>query len=232
MKFGIIGAMQEEVELLIGMLVDREEHQIANGLFYTGQLEGRDVVLLQSGIGKVNAALTTSILIDRFSPDVVINTGSAGGLDTNLNVGDVVLAKQLTYGDADATAFGYSYGQVPQMPAFYEPEAELQSKVLALLKAISTDYQVVEGLILTNDSFIHRPDQREHLLAHFPNAQASEMEATAIAQTAFQFKIPSIVIRSLSDIAGKESSMTYEEFLPLAAENSARIVKTIVTELN
>lgn len=231
MKFGIIGAMESEVEQLRTQLSNRVEHRIANGLFYTGQLAGKDVILLQSGIGKVNAALTTALMIDRFAPDVIINTGSAGGLDTALNVGDVVLAKQTTYGDADATAFGYAYGQVPQMPAFYEPEQQLQTKVLAILTAISSEHQVAEGLIVTTDSFIHRPDQREHIVSHFPTAKAAEMEATAIAQTAFQFNVPSIIIRSLSDIAGKESSVTYDEFLPLAAKNSANIVTEIVKKL-
>lgn len=125
MVIGIIGAMEEEVVLLRGKLENRQDRVIAGCEFNTGTIDGVKVVLLKSGIGKVNAAIGTTLLIQLYSPDRIINTGSAGGFYPSLSVGDIVISTELRYHDVDATVFGYEYGQVPQMPAFYQPDSHL-----------------------------------------------------------------------------------------------------------
>ncbi len=125
MRIGIIGAMDEEVELLKEKLLNRQDETIAGCEFHRGSISGQEIILLKSGIGKVNAAIGTSLLIQLFKPDVVINTGSAGGLDETLQVGDIVISTEVRYNDVDATVFGYEFGQVPAMPAYYSPDESL-----------------------------------------------------------------------------------------------------------
>ncbi len=119
MKIGLIGAMEEEVEILKNKLENRQDKKIAESVFYLGDLDGHEIILLQSGIGKVNAAVGTTLMIHVFQPDYIINTGSAGGFDPRLSVGDVVIGSEVRHHDVDVTVFGYEYGQVPQMPACY-----------------------------------------------------------------------------------------------------------------
>lgn len=128
MTIGIIGAMEEEVELLKNSMSSVEEIVIGGAKFYIGEIASKEVVLLESGIGKVNAALGTTLMADRFKPEVIINTGSAGGMAEGLAVGDVIISDRLAYGDVDVTEFGYTYGQVPRMPAFYQGDAVLLKK--------------------------------------------------------------------------------------------------------
>ncbi|MCM3587734.1 5'-methylthioadenosine/S-adenosylhomocysteine nucleosidase [Mesobacillus maritimus] len=231
MRIAIIGAMDEEVTLLREKIDNKEQETIAGFEFTSGTLEGADVVLLRSGIGKVNAAMSTAILLDRFKPDYVINTGSAGGLNPELNVGDVVISTEVRHHDVDVTAFGYEYGQVPQLPAALEAEASLVEVAETCAKEIN-GIQVVKGLITTGDSFISKPEQAEFILSKFNDLQAVEMEAAAIAQVAFQFGIPFVIIRSLSDIAGKESNISFDQFLETAAVNSATMVMKIIAKLD
>lgn len=125
MKIAVIGAMEEEVIILRNQLENKKTEIIANSEFSSGTYGGKDVVLLKSGIGKVNAAMSTTILIERYHPDLIINTGSAGGLNPELNVGDLVISDDVCHHDVDATVFGYAYGQVPQMPAAYQADERL-----------------------------------------------------------------------------------------------------------
>ncbi|WP_262365262.1 5'-methylthioadenosine/S-adenosylhomocysteine nucleosidase, partial [Vibrio cholerae] len=127
MKIGIIGAMQQEVAILKDLIEDVQEVNQAGCTFYSGQIQGVDVVLLQSGIGKVSAALGTALLISQYAPDVVINTGSAGGFDASLNVGDVVISSEVRHHDADVTAFGYEIGQMAGQPAAFKADEKLMT---------------------------------------------------------------------------------------------------------
>ncbi|MBM7649033.1 adenosylhomocysteine nucleosidase [Bacillus ectoiniformans] len=230
MKIAIIGAMEEEITILRDHMEDTQVQVIANSEFTTGTMKGAEVVLLRSGIGKVNAAMTTSVLLHHFKPDAVINTGSAGGLNPELNVGDVVISTEVRHHDVDVTAFGYEYGQVPQLPAAFKADETL---VQAAVKSVEAEegVQVVSGLIATGDSFMSDPERVKHIQGKFTDLQAVEMEAAAIAQVAHQFNVPFVVIRSLSDIAGKESGISFEQFLPKAALHSANAVMSIVSEL-
>ncbi|KIL53397.1 5'-methylthioadenosine/S-adenosylhomocysteine nucleosidase [Jeotgalibacillus alimentarius] len=230
MRIGIIGAMEEEVELLRNSMENIRTETIANSEFTSGVLRGKEVVLVKSGIGKVNAAMTTTILMERFNPDRIINTGSAGGFDPSLSVGDVVISNEVRHHDVDVTAFNYEYGQVPGMPAAFVADAKLKETALSCTKSIS-DIKSVAGLIATGDSFMNDPKRVEALQGKFDNLQALEMEAAAIAQVAHQYETPFVIIRSLSDIAGKESHVSFDQYLKTAAVNSANLIMQMTEEL-
>lgn len=230
MLVGIIGAMEEEVVILREKLRGLKEYQLAGFEFSLGKLAGVDVVLLKSGIGKVNAAIATTLMIQLYQPDYIINTGSAGGCNPELKVGDIVVADELRYHDVDATGFGYEFGQVPDMPAYYLPDAYLVA--LALQSGQQLDVRVVKGLITSSDSFMDELERVEEVRRCFPGVNAAEMESTAIAQVAWQFGIPFVIIRSLSDIAGSDSLTSYEQFLEQASINSASLVELMLKEID
>jgi adenosylhomocysteine nucleosidase len=236
---GIIGAMDEEVELLRSTMTNMkmETPEGANAFaFYTGELEGKPVVLLRCGIGKVNAAVGCTLLLIRYTPDLVVNTGSAGGIDPGLTFGDAIIAEGLLHHDVDVTAFNYAPGQVPGMPAVYPvPEDLVKQAEVAVdtLKAEGTlpaSFTHKRGLIGSGDVFMHEPARIAQVRALFPGVKAVEMEGAAIAQTCFLFKTPALFIRALSDIAGVESPVTSEQFLPVAATHSAEIVKRLARD--
>lgn len=230
LKIGIIGAMDEEVELLKETLEEREDHLIAGYSLYTGKMHGVEVVLLKSGIGKVNAAIGTTLLLQEFQPTCVINTGSAGGFAEDLEVGDVVISSEVRHHDVDVTIFGYEPGQVPGLPAGFTPDtylADVAERCISRMEGMKT----VQGLIATGDSFMNCPERVAKTRENFPTMKAVEMEAAAIAQTCHQFDIPFIVIRALSDIAGKESDLSFEQFLVVAAKHSAEMVIAMVQSI-
>ncbi len=230
MKIAIIGAMEEEVAYLRENIESAESVVIANTEYTTGLMFGVDVVLLKSGIGKVNAAMGTAVLLEKFKPDFIINTGSAGGYNPDLNVGDMVISTEVRHHDVDVTAFDYEYGQVPQLPAAFIADEKLVSlaeKVAAGIDGVG----VGKGLIATGDVFMSDPERVQFVREKFPQLQAVEMEAAAIAQVAYQFGIPFVVTRALSDIAGKESDLSFDQFLEKAALHSAQLAMGIVKEL-
>ena len=226
---GIIGAMEEEVAILKDQLTQLDEIHIAHVKFYRGQLNDHEVVLTQSGIGKVNVAISTTLLIHEFKPDVIINTGSAGALDGELNVGNVVVSESVAYHDADAQAFGYDLGQIPQMPAQYAADVKLLELTTEAIEAQSLTAQ--KGLIVSGDSFIGTNTQRETIRVAFPEALAVEMEATAIAQTCYQFNVPFIITRAISDLANGEAELSFEAFLKKAAQSSSQVVENLVNKI-
>lgn len=230
MKVAIIGAMEEEVVILRDQLENRTEEVIAGSEFTGGTFKGVDVVLLKSGIGKVNAALSTTLLLDRYKPDYVINTGSAGGFHESLNVGDVVISTEVRHNDVDVTVFGYEYGQVPGLPPAFIPAEELVEIAVEKAKEVE-GIQVASGLIVTGDSFLSDPKRVNFIRSKFENLHAGEMEAAAIAQVCHQFNVPFVIIRALSDIAGKESNISFDQFLHTAAKHSAELVLKIVEAL-
>lgn len=226
---GIIGAMEEEVEILKSSIENRETIQIAHVIFYKGNIEDKQVVLAQSGIGKVNAAITATLLINEFKPDLIINTGSAGSVDSELNIGDIIISNKVYYHDVNATAFGYKLGQVPSMPEFYETDNELIDLAKSSIEQL--DLNGIVGEVATGDSFIGSIDQRKVIKSNFPTASVVEMEASAIAQTCYQYNVPIIVTRAVSDLADKESDVTFEEFLKVACVNSSKIVKLLLNRV-
>jgi adenosylhomocysteine nucleosidase len=231
MKIAIIGAMEEEVTLLRENITERTQETVAGCEFTFGKMHGKDVILLRSGIGKVNAAMSTTILLEKYKPDYIINTGSAGGYNPALNVGDAVISTEVRHHDVDVTAFGYEYGQVPQLPAAFLADEKLMTCAVNAAKEIN-EFQVEKGLIVTGDSFMEDPARVEFVRSKFTDLQAVEMEAAAIAQVAFRFSVPFVIIRSLSDIAGKESEVSFDQFIDKAARNSAALVMKMVASLS
>ncbi|OUL59205.1 5'-methylthioadenosine/S-adenosylhomocysteine nucleosidase [Pseudoalteromonas ulvae] len=230
MNIGIIGAMEPEVAILRDTMTQVNTTQVAGFTFYTGQLAEHTVTLVQSGIGKVASSIATTLLIERFSPDCIINTGSAGGFEQSLNVGDVVISSEVRHHDVDVTAFGYEFGQVPNMPAGFAAHPTL---IEAAQQAIASldNVKTMTGLICTGDSFMCDPVRIEATRTQFPSMLAVEMEGASIAQTCHQLNTPFVVIRSLSDIAGKESPESFEAYLVTASENSSKMVTALLTNL-
>ncbi len=230
MKIGILGAMDQEVALLQASLDNQEVVEWKHLTFYTGSLHGVEVVVVKCGIGKVAAAVATTALVDRFAPDYVVNTGSAGGFDTDLNIGDLVIATSVLHHDIDITHFGYTLGQAAGMPATYESDETL---ILAAEQAAkqSLDVTTKRGLICTGDSFIGSDEAAARLREAFPTMAAVEMEGAAIAQTCFMLSTPFLVIRSLSDIAGKTSTVSFQSYLEKAAKHSAELVMQMIAVL-
>lgn len=237
MKLGILVAMEEEIRLLIEKLAEPQIHEVANQVFYDGTLYGIPVTLVKSGIGKVNASIATTLLIERFNVDAVINTGSAGGINEGLAIGDLVVATELSYNDTDNRVFNYTYGQIPAMPETYESNKKLNQRIAAV--AESQDWTVSSGQIVTGDSFISSQTQIDTIKNHFPNALVTEMEGAAVAQTCYQFDVPFTVIRAVSDAGDESASVDFDEFVVLAGKRSAELVlafikkyaKEVITEI-
>lgn len=228
---GIIGAMEPEVALLRQQISNVTTTELGSFTFYSGMLAGINVVLVQSGIGKVASALATALMIQHFKPAAVINTGSAGGFDPELNVGDIVISTDVCHHDVDVTAFGYVIGQVPQMPATFAAHPELIKAAELSIQALGF-CQTKKGLIATGDSFICDPARIAIIRQQFSTMLAVEMEGAAIAQVCHMLQTPFVVIRSLSDIAGKESPQSFEAYLSVAAKNSSAMVLELLPRLS
>ncbi|MDR0448040.1 MAG: 5'-methylthioadenosine/S-adenosylhomocysteine nucleosidase [Treponema sp.] len=231
---GIIGAMEPEVIMLRDLLKETIRESTGGFDFFKGTLEGKDVVLLRCGIGKVNAAVGCTLLIDHYHPELVINTGSAGGIGPGLHFGDAVISQGLVHHDADVTAFNYEPGQLPGMPAVFPVPSnliELAEQAVDELKQekiLPEGFNHVRGIIGSGDVFMNDPERIARTAKQFPELRAIEMESAAVAQSCWLFKVPCLVIRALSDIAGIESSIRFDEFLPAASKNSCEIVRKIL----
>lgn len=231
MTIAIIGAMEPEVAILKNNMENLNTTKIANYEYFSGQLNGQNVVLVQSGIGKVASAIATALLINNFNPEYVINTGSAGGFDKELKVGDIAVGNKLVHHDVDVTAFNYEFGQVPNMPARFSAD----EKLVALAKESIAEMDEITckvGLVATGDSFMCDPVRIEATRQQFPDMLAVEMEGAAIAQTCYQMDTPFLVIRSLSDIAGEESPMSFDAYLEIASKNSSELVMKLLNKLS
>ncbi|BAN95056.1 MTA/SAH nucleosidase [Plautia stali symbiont] len=229
MKAGIIGAMEQEVTLLRDKIENRQTLTLAGCEIYTGTLNGVEVALLRSGIGKTAAALGTTLLLELCKPDLVINTGSAGGLAPTLQVGDIVVSDEVRYHDADVTAFGYEPGQMAGCPAAFVADSALIAAAEQVIKQL--DLNTVCGLVVSGDAFINGAAPLERIRSTFPQAIAVEMEATAIGHVCHQFKVPFVVVRAISDVADKASHLSFEEFLSVAAKQSSLMVENLLAQL-
>lgn len=220
MKFGIIAAMPEELRTLIGALEQGAEQLVLGRTYHTGTLGQHEVVLVQSGIGKVMAAMSVAVLAQQFQVDIIINTGSAGAVAAGLALGDVVIARQLVYHDVDVTAFGYDYGQMAGQPLYFEADENLVARMQEVLDQQAVVAHV--GLIATGDSFIAGQDKVVAIKAHFPDVLAVEMEGAAIAQVAHSLKLPFLIVRAMSDTAQGDANITFDNFIIEAGKRSAQ----------
>ena len=230
-RIGIIGAMELEVEELKSKMTISRIVEKASMEFYTGTLNGVDVVIVRSGIGKVNAALCVQILADVFQVTHVINTGVAGSLNPALDIGDILVSSDALHHDMDATIFGYKLGEVPQMGVreFKASEAMITAAVTSC-KEVNPDIHVKTGRVVSGDQFISSKEVKEKLIANFAG-DCTEMEGASIAHGAYLNKIPFVIIRAISDKADNSAEMDYPTFEKQAAKHSARLVEHMITLL-
>jgi len=230
-KIGIIGAMELEVSELKSQLEDIQIIEKTGMKFYEGKLNGKNVVIVQSGIGKVNAGVCTQILIDAFGVDAVINTGVAGSLRAEINIGDIVVSTDACEHDMDVSALGYEPGIIPQMAeSFFKADKDLVDKAIAVCKEVNPDIEVYEGRVLSGDQFISDNAVKDRLIKHFQGS-CTEMEGAAVAHVAYLNQIPYVVIRAISDKADGSAYMDYPGFERAAAAHSAKLVENLVTRL-
>ncbi|RRD39753.1 5'-methylthioadenosine/adenosylhomocysteine nucleosidase [Leptotrichia sp. OH3620_COT-345] len=222
---GIIGAVIEEAEAIKNEMTDIQE-EVSEGItFFKGKFCNKDVIFVQSGIGKVNAAMTATILIYKYNVDKVIFSGVAGSLDERVNIGDIVIGTDLVHHDFDTRKFGYKLGQIPQMDVWaFESDRELIEKIR---KIENGKYKLIFGRILTGDQFIDESNRKERLGKEF-EALCTDMEGAAVAQVCYRMNVKFLVIRSISDSLNDKSAMEYYEFVKLAANNSKEILKEIL----
>ena len=230
MKIGIIAAMPEELIHLTQNLDKPQEVQVMGNTYYTGTIGKTEVVLVQSGIGKVMSAMSVAVLADHFQVEAIINTGSAGALAEGIAVGDVVIADKLVYHDVDVTAFGYAYGQMAGQPLYFESDKNFITRIQTNLSQLNQTWHL--GLIATGDSFIAGDDKIASIKSHFPDVLAVEMEGAAIAQAAQALDLPFLVIRAMSDNANHEASISFDEFIIEAGRRSAQVLLAFLKALN
>lgn len=220
---GIIVAEIEEMEAVKGIMEDVNSIDIYNLKIYTGKINNKDFLLVRSGVGKVNSARVTQIITDKFDLSFIINIGSAGGLNEDLNIGDIVLGETLVQHDFDVTAFGREKGFIPETGKFFESDKNLLEKC----KNIKIDNQkIVVGTIASGDMFLTDSTLKEKIKQNF-NATCVEMEGAAIAQVCALNKIPFIVIRSISDIPNGKNEIDFNEYLELASKNCAGFISQL-----
>ena len=228
---GIIGAMEVEIAILKEKMEDVRIIKKASMEFYEGTLAGRKVVVVRSGIGKVNAGICAQILVDVFSVDAIINTGIAGSLNKDINIGDIVLSTDVVQHDMDATGFGYRKGQIPQMPVFFfNADEKLRRLAAEVCKEVNPDIQVFEGRIASGDQFVCAQDVKNGIVAEF-SAYATEMEGAAIGQAAYLNEIPFLVVRAISDKADGSAQMDYSEFEKAAVEHSVKLTLNMLAKM-
>lgn len=228
---GIIGAMEQEVAKIKEKMQDVTITSKACMDFYEGALEGKKVVVVRSGIGKVNAGMCTQILADVFGVEAVINTGIAGGLNNDVNIGDIVLSTDVLHHDMDATGFGYKKGQIPQMDEFSFPADENLRKLAAkVCQEVNPEISVFEGRICSGDQFISDKGVKDAIISEF-GGFAVEMEGAAIGQAAYLNHIPFLVVRAISDKADGSANMDYAEFEMAAIEHSVKLTVRMIQEL-
>lgn len=228
-RTGVIGAMDEEVATLIAALTEDHVQTVAGMEFHEGQLDGADVVVVKCSVGKVHAAACTQILIDRFAVDRVINTGVAGSLDADIDIGDIVVSTEAVQHDFDATALGYAPGEIPYaaLSVFPADEAMRKSAVEAVW-AVAPEIHVYEGRVCSGDQFIASHAQKEAILSSV-GGLCCEMEGAAIAQVCCLNRTPFVIIRAISDKADDSEEMSYAEFAHAAAVRCAAITRYMIT---
>ena len=224
---GIIGAMQTEVKTLLSALTDKKETVLAGSHFYSGKLGSADAVIVMCGIGKVAAAICTQAMIDAFHPELLINTGVAGGVANGLSQGDLVIATDAVQHDFDLTSFGYAKGYMPvwgkqkDRPSGFPADEALADQLMATAGRLG--YHAIRGRIASGDVFVADAGLKQSLASQF-GASAAEMEGAAIAQTAWQNGVPYAILRAISDLADGSAALSFDEFETIAAERSAKLL--------
>lgn len=227
MAIGIIGAMDEEIEILLKNIHLSKKEIKARMEFNIGTIWGKEVIVVRSGIGKVNAAVCTQILIDDYNVEKIINVGVAGGIGENIYPGDVIVADTLVQHDVDTSVFGDRLGQIPRLETF---DFKCDKELVELAKDAcekNTKYNSFVGRIVSGDQFIASLEKINWLKEEF-EAIGCEMEGGSIAQVCYLNNIPFVIIRSISDNASNGAHIDYEKFIPIGVENSTNILKSMI----
>ncbi len=223
-KYGIIAAMKEEMQEIKKIMQEIEEIKIKELIFFKGKINNNNVILVEAGIGKVNAARVTQLMIDKFEIEKIINVGSAGSANNELKIGDIVIGKRLVQHDFDITAFGHPKGFITNIGQYVESDSELISKMEQTISKLSqNEFKIKIGTIASGDIFCTEPKMKEKIRTKF-NADAIEMEGAAIAQVCKLNEIPFIVIRSISDNPDGKNEITFDQFLEKASKRCAEII--------
>ena len=231
MKIGIIGAMEIEVESLKADMNIRNTLKKASMEFFEGTIGSTEVVVVRSGICKVNAGICVQILVDTFGVTHVLNTGAAGSLDARINIGDIVLSTDACYHDVDATIFGYKKGEIPQLGTqVFTADRGLIEKAKEAIKAAAPDLGIFEGRVCSGDQFISSPEVKKMIIDEF-GGMCCEMEGAGIAQACYLNNTPFVIIRAISDKADGSAIMDYPEFEKKAAHDCAALVKEMIASL-
>ena len=230
MKLGIIGAMEQEVETLLEQMENKTAFTKAGSTFYEGELAGVNAVVVQCGIGKVNAALCVQILCDCFAVTHVVNTGIAGSLCADLDIGDLVISKDAMYHDFDCVHFGYPMGKVPGMDVVAFPADEtLMGYAFAAADSVNPGHAKI-GRVASGDQFVCGKEQKDKIIEN-TQALCTEMEGAAIAQTAYRNGIPFVILRAISDKADNSAEMDYPTFEAMAAQHCAKVTLTMAQRI-
>ena len=230
MKLGVIGAMEQEVETLLEQMENKSACVKAGSTFYEGKLTGLDAVVVQCGIGKVNAALCVQILCDCFAVTHVVNTGIAGSLCADLDIGDLVISRDAMYHDFDCVHFGYPMGKVPGMDVVAFPADEMLTDLAyAAAEAVNPGH-TQRGRVASGDKFVAEQAVKDAII-DITGALCTEMEGAAIAQTAYRNGIPFVIIRAISDKADNSAEMDYPTFERIAAHRCAAVTMRLAEAL-
>ncbi|MCQ2573584.1 MAG: 5'-methylthioadenosine/adenosylhomocysteine nucleosidase [Treponema sp.] len=227
---GIIGAMEIEVKSLVSAMENPNKTESANLVFYTGKLKGKDITVVKSGVGKVNAALCAQILCREFKCDCVINTGIAGAMAKGLGIFDFVVSTAAVHHDVDVKIFGYEYGHVPSLPVRDFPADEkLISAVEKAFEASEAckDHKLVKGLVASGDQFISSGEKKDFIKSTF-NAACCEMEGASVAHACYLNNTPFVIVRCMSDMADDSATSTYTFNEETAATESAEVMMNIL----
>lgn len=229
-KLGIIGAMQQEVETLLEQMEGKSSEEKAGSVFYAGKLRGLDVVVVQCGVGKVNAAICAQILCSCYGVTHLVNTGIAGSLSVELDIGDLVVSKDAMYHDFDCVHFGYEMGKVPGMDVVAFPaDKTMMDYAFAAAEAVNPGHTKL-GRVASGDLFVAAKDAKENIIAK-TGALCTEMEGAAIAQAAYRNRVPFVILRAISDKADDSAQMDYPTFEKIAAHRCADITMHLAQRL-
>lgn len=228
---GIIGAMEEEIVSLKSEMELVTAKNIVGIDFYMGKMHGRSIVLVRSGIGKVNAAICTQVLIDLYAVDYIINVGVAGAISKDLSIGDIVISKDAVHHDMDCTSFGYEIGVIPRMTdSFFTGDDHLVKIARECGEELFPDKGIYVNRIASGDKFVSGNEDKQKIWADF-KAFCVEMEGAAIAQACFLNKIPFVIIRAISDQADSNAGVSFDKFVIGAAKSSSELVSKMITKL-
>lgn len=230
-KIGIIGAMELEVAQLKDAMEIKNIVEKASMKFFEGVLSGTDVVIVQCGVGKVNAGMCVQALVDLFNVTHVINTGVAGSLRADLDIGDIVISSDAVYHDMDVTSLGYAIGQVPGIDTLaFTADKSMVDAAKNSCEKVNPDIKAQIGRVVSGDQFISDKATKNNIIANF-DGYCTEMEGAAIAHAAYLNKTPFVIIRAISDKADDSAEMDYPTFEKAAAKHSAALVEDLITRL-